>query len=227
MCDLRVAGGAGAAPDAALLRCAVTAWKDGREEDIFTPELVQDLCELENLIFEADGYDKVCKLDYNTPLADGEERQCTNMHPYSIAAAFYGMKAPRECTLLSADKVNAVRSGMYAAMANATTSMQYAYFMSAAFDPATHDFTERTRSTITLGAPLDGYSSAQDDEDAQRKVYENFYEGVEQKLWTRFGLAHTFFKSACASRAGQSGPAAPTAAHYSLPVLSLQTRLRR
>lgn len=163
------------------------------------------MCELENMIFETDGYKKVCKLDYSTPVVAGKERQCTSTHPYSVAAAFYGTETPRDCVRLSEERVRAVRGDMYSAMADPATSLQYAYFMSAAFDPASHNFTERTRSTVMLGAPLDGYSSAQEEEDEQRKVYQEFYEEVEQKLWTRFGLSHTFFESACASRARGGG----------------------
>ena len=69
----------------------------------------------------------------------------------------------------------------------------YGFFVDKNFDK--NQITIYTRSFVTLGEPLAGFSSNTDRPEQQREEYKKFYSNLEQKYFDLFNIESTFFRS--------------------------------
>ena len=166
----------------------------GSNGHIFTPERLQHICEMEATFYRPAEYQEVCVLD--------DDGQCA-IPLLSIVGQFYGnswlaglvRNGTGRCDLLKTEEVEATWSSMITA-ANATAAgfSKYGMFMEKGAVAA--GATSKTRSLLSVGQPLEGFTSPRDRTARQEKIYQAYFEAVEQDLWDHFGVESTFFQSA-------------------------------
>ena len=166
----------------------------GSNDHIFTPERLQDICEMEATFYRPAEYQNVCVLD--------DDGQCA-IPPLSILGQFYGnswlaglvRNGTGECDLLETSVVEATWSSMITA-ANTTSDgfSKYGMFMEKGAVAA--GSTSKTRSWLSVGQPLAGFASTRDRTERQEKIYLAYFESVEQDLWDHFGVESTLLQSA-------------------------------
>jgi len=166
----------------------------GPNDHIFTPERLQQICEMEASFYRPAEYQDVCVLD--------EDGQCA-IPPLSIVGQFYGhswlaglvRNGTGTCDMLETAEVEATwRSMITAANATAVGFSKYGMFMEKGGVAA--GATSKTRSLLSVGQPLEGFASTRDRTARQEKTYQAYFEAVEQDLWDHFGVESTFFQSA-------------------------------
>jgi len=162
--------------------------------DIFTPETLQQICEMEATFYRPAEYQDVCVLD--------DDGQCA-IPPLSIVGQFYGHSwlarlvhnGTGDCHLLEPSAVEATWSSMVTA-ANATSEGSSKYGMFIEKGGVAAGATSKTRSWLSVGQPLAGFASTRDQTERQEKIYLAYFEAVERDLWDHFGVESTFFQSA-------------------------------
>ncbi len=165
----------------------------GSSGHIFTPERLQEICEMEATFYRPAEYRDVCVLD--------DDGQCA-IPPLSIVGQFYGVEwlaglvrhGTGTCDLLATAEVEATWTSMISA-ANATKEgfNEYGIFMEKGAVAA--GATSKTRSLLSVGQPLEGFSSTRDRTARQENTYQAYFEAVEQDLWDHFGVESTFFQT--------------------------------
>ena len=166
----------------------------GSSGHIFTPERLQQICEMEATFYRPAEYRDVCVLD--------DDGQCV-IPPLSIVGIFYGdewlaglvRNGTGTCDLLETSIVEATWSSMISA-ANATTEGLSKYGMFVEKGAVAAGATSKTRSWLSVGQPLTGFASMRDQTEQQDKIYLSYFKTVEQDLWDHFGVDSTFFQSA-------------------------------
>ena len=161
---------------------------------IFTPERLQEICEMEATFYRPAEYQDICVLD--------DDGQCA-IPPLSIVGQFYGdewlaglvRNGTGTCHLLEAADVDRRWRHMVAAAKTTTTGLKgYGLFMEKGAVAA--GATSKTRSLLDVGQPLAGFASTRDQTERQEKIYLAYFKAVEQDLWDHFGVDSTFFQSA-------------------------------
>ena len=165
----------------------------GSSGHIFTPERLQQICEMEATFYRPAEYRDVCVLDDNG--------QCV-IPPLSIVGQFYGhswlaglvRNGTGTCHLLATSEVEATWTSMISA-ANATREgfNEYGMFMEKGAVAA--GATSKTRSLLYLGQPLEGFASMRDRAARQELTYQAYFEAVEEDLWDHFGVESTLFQT--------------------------------
>eukprot|EP00471_Norrisiella_sphaerica_P002448 CAMPEP_0184481728 /NCGR_PEP_ID=MMETSP0113_2-20130426/3300_1 /TAXON_ID=91329 /ORGANISM="Norrisiella sphaerica, Strain BC52" /LENGTH=1146 /DNA_ID=CAMNT_0026861037 /DNA_START=22 /DNA_END=3462 /DNA_ORIENTATION=+ len=164
-----------------------------RNADIFTPENVQTMCEVEQLFLTIPEYQDFCILR-------SDVRQCIEATE-TISFQFYG-SATTACTLLSAANVTAQATRLYNALDSPDLQERQAaaFFMGEDTLSRNPRFTSITRSRVQLGTPLEGFISQNDDLSEQQSEYIGFYETVKDEFFDFFGLKSQFLNSAYRQR---------------------------
>jgi hypothetical protein len=166
----------------------------GSSGHIFTPERLQEICEMEAAFYRPAEYQGICVLD--------DESHCA-IPPLSIVGKFYGdewlaglvRNGTGDCHLLEPSAVEATWSSMVtAANANSEGYSKYGMFIEKGGVAA--GATSKTRSWLSVGQPLTGFASMRDQTEQQDKIYLSYFKAVEQDLWDHFGVDSTFFQSA-------------------------------
>ena len=165
----------------------------GSSGHIFTPERLQEICEMEATFYRQAEYQDVCVLN--------DDGQCA-ITPLSIVGQFYGVEwlaglvrnGTGTCDLLATADVEATWTSMISA-ANATKEglNEYGIFMEKGAVAA--GATSKTRSLLSVGQPLEGFASTRDRAKRQEKTYQAYFEAVEEDLWDHFGVESTFFQT--------------------------------
>eukprot|EP00966_Prymnesium_polylepis_P083599 1936440-Prymnesium_polylepis.2 len=161
---------------------------------VWTPAALQEMCHIENVVLGTPGYDQVCRTSINATL------NCTEPTE-SVVSLFYpgsysgGM---RDCVLLDSGDVAAMAAMLYSYGNSTDTAIsgRYGFYMSRDTFSYEPPMTDATRSTFTFGAPLAGFDSAQDREDEQQDLIDDFVLEVEAALFDHFNMKRTFFRSA-------------------------------
>jgi hypothetical protein len=172
------------------------AWVEyaGSSDHIFTPEKLQQICEMEATFYRPAEYQDVCVLD--------DDGRCA-IPPLSIVGQFYGAEwlaglvrnGTGSCDLLGTEEVEATWTSMItAANATAVGFSKYGMFMEKGAVAA--GATSKTRSLLDVGQPLSGFASTRDQTERQEKIYLAYFEAVEQDLWDHFGVESTLLRSA-------------------------------
>ena len=109
-----------------------------------------------------------------------------------------------KCDSLETWKVNAVREWLYKTLklkevnlgGNKMTGEQLLGFY-LDVDTLNRDPTKspRARSLLSIGSPLKGFKDAKDDEEAQKKLYNEYFMPLEQDLFKKFGMEKRMFFS--------------------------------
>ena len=161
----------------------------------WTPAALQQMCQIENVVLGTPGYDRVCRTSTNATL------NCTEPTE-SVVSLFYPGSynggGVRDCVLLDSADVAATAATLYS-FGNSTdtaVSARFGFYMSRDTFSSEPPVTDATRSTFTFGAPLAGFDSAQDREDEQLDLIDDFVLEVEARLFDHFNMKRTFFRSA-------------------------------
>lgn len=170
-----------------------------RKEDIFTPENVQSMCQVEQEFLTIREYQDVCILQ-------SDARICKEAED-TITFLFYGAGASSSCPLLSAASVNATSTRLYNDYLSSDPSVSEpaAFFLDVFTPDRTPTFTVKTRSRIELGTPLAGYRSSADEFAEQSEEYQDFYEKVKDVFFDFFGLQSEWLNSAYRQKATHRG----------------------
>jgi len=221
-------------------------WKDGRQEDMWTADTLQQMCEVENVILSTPGYEKLClsasvvpflsslphppglelRASFNSSsgvrcslphmsavsLFYQEYEEAADLGKSDVFEIFYGARhaaAPtqllsedlqhtRDCSLLDEAYVAARRARLYEiALSKPEMRAQIGYFLSsAALEDEISPRTEATRSMISFGSPLPGFSNSNDREEEQQELVEEWSLLVEQRLFDHFKMQKGLFYSA-------------------------------
>jgi len=165
-------------------------------QNVFTPSTLQQMCEVENLVLGFKNYPDVCVLS-STPNATGCIQQSTlvtSMFYDSSSWYHNGIKTNnRNCSLLSDSHVQSVTSTIIAGAQDMNTRQAFSFFCPA--DVLTTSLISYTRSSISFGTPLQGFSSSSDRESEQKKIYQDMLGDLEADLFDHFGMTGTAFRS--------------------------------
>jgi len=165
-------------------------------QDIFTPKNVQSMCRAERFIVKAPNYGSYCRLgssaDSNMGSGNAENAEAdTTSHsdPRSclsgdglVSEIFYGRNHKHDCPLLDSTMVAQARALLYAAALNPDPAKSHlrawaSYFLQKGWTDsdsntgAVTGSTTYTRSFIAGGAPLQGFSNAEDRIPEQNAIY--------------------------------------------------------
>lgn len=187
--------------------------------NLFSPESIQAICQVESDIWNLEEFEKdFCTRTSNqTMQMPGSTNNCSTPN-LSLTARFYkwppyGDATSRECVLLSNDQVQQVKYSLFAQLKE--DGAPTAFF----FDSVSPDEVKRVRSLLSFGGPLEGFDNKNDRNTEQMTKYRDFTAIVEKKLWERFGLENTFFRSAYRNKA-DFGPI--RAEFFSFPLSDLE-----
>lgn len=172
-------------------------WSDGRSASIFTPENVQHMCEMENLILNANGWEDWCQLDPKNTSQCAEQTNLVtnNFYPSSSFIHNGALKPYRSCALLSKADTDKGAAALYKKASNQTTAASVGFWL--ANDTPKKGFSVRSRTFIDIGGPLKGYSSMSVSRVEQQKEYQSYIDkNVKSNLFNKFGLESTFGSSA-------------------------------
>jgi hypothetical protein len=159
--------------------------EDGKETTIFTPQLVKAMCETEAVVTTSPWWKFFCPL-----AADGE---CA-AQVLSVSARFYPTEEDRDpakggCKLLGQAEVEARSRAL---MTNLLTSVNGFFANQAAEEGG---FTNATRSMLTFGQPLEGFSGENDNRDDQMLAYRMMARGATCPLQLPDGSKFQGFKN--------------------------------
>jgi len=161
-------------------------------EDVFTPESVQAICEVESVLWNLEEFqNNFCvKTSDKTNMMPGTKSNCS-IPELSLTPYFYEWQKneSRECTLLSTKSVEDIEAYLFK---NIEADPRIKFF----FNSKDQSKLVRARSLLPFGGPLKGYTSMNDRRSEQMKLYNEFAEVWEPKLWDKFGLEMTFIRSA-------------------------------
>jgi hypothetical protein len=163
----------------------VYSWGDDSDKEIFTAEALQEMCQIESWVTTHKNYKQICVID-----AAGD---CVSS-PFSIVTHFYGFGHDDSCPLLPEATVTSTREQIYEMLNTEAGFLAYGYFMERHYK-AKGNMTALTRSTIILGAPLEGYATARDRDNQQMERYKELLGDVEKLMFDKFGMKQTLFKS--------------------------------
>eukprot|EP00468_Gymnochlora_sp_CCMP2014_P009208 CAMPEP_0167745184 /NCGR_PEP_ID=MMETSP0110_2-20121227/3011_1 /TAXON_ID=629695 /ORGANISM="Gymnochlora sp., Strain CCMP2014" /LENGTH=1024 /DNA_ID=CAMNT_0007629799 /DNA_START=219 /DNA_END=3290 /DNA_ORIENTATION=- len=182
------------------------AWGEG---DIFTPENVQSMCQVDQVFLTGSKYRNFCVL---------REGACTEP-TLTVTYAFYGTVNDTSCPLLPAANVTATANQLYQDLNSSTARAYAAFFMDSQTESRSPVYTVRTRSRIDLGAPLEGYTSEYDDESDQLSKYVEYYEDVRDDYFDAFGMKSRWLYSAYRDEQSRNGI---TVKWYSSPLVDIE-----
>jgi hypothetical protein len=149
--------------------------------DIFNPPNLQQMCQTEGIVLNHPDYPKYCVLD-TQPVP-----QCV-VPMSSPVAIFYGVNHTFDCPLLSTADVESTRLSLYDSLKTPTGRLTNGFFMDNEVEQRDPLISLKTRSTIQLGAPLEGYQSANDRREQQALEYAEFFTAIETPLIDKFNL---------------------------------------
>uniref|UniRef100_A0A6U0VZ18 SSD domain-containing protein n=1 Tax=Pinguiococcus pyrenoidosus TaxID=172671 RepID=A0A6U0VZ18_9STRA len=170
---------------------------DDRTE-IFTPERLQTICEIESLVINDERFIEFCRIRPDFVGDPTGNLDACEIPSTCLPQIFYNFSSASDydcSTLLSEASVQATAQGLYDAVnASETGLAQFGFLL----DDGTLDrgFAIRTQSTWHFGAPLEGYNSALDDQSEQFREYMEFLAakdgsvgGVEEQLFELFDVS--------------------------------------
>jgi hypothetical protein len=154
--------------------------------DVFDPENLQQMCQTERVVLQHPLYPKYCKLD--------AQSECL-VPQSSPVAIFYGTNHTFDCPLLSSTELESKRQALYDSLDSPIGRLTNGFFMDKGVETRNPLASTKTRSTIQLGAPLEGFMSVNDRRPEQSKEYAKFFEALEDPLVTKFNLKAKWFLS--------------------------------
>lgn len=171
---------------------------------IFTPENVQTICKIDSVLWNMEEFETYCQKTSDAgmkmPMTKGDCITPTlSVVPRFYGWPPYGNATNRDCTLLSKDTIKRVEMDMFMQLSN--PAYMSAYFLASNVDVKNPKSTIRTRSFLGLGGPLSGFSSMQDREEEQMKIYKDVIQSWETKMFDTFGMKNTLVKSAYRDKA--------------------------
>ncbi len=168
--------------------------------NIFTPENVQSICQIEQLYIQTPGYEDVCLLN-NT----GGTTKCSD--PTStVTYYFYGNSDNETCALLSSSDVNSTATFMYNQLdASNASRLLYGFFMDSETMTRSPYYSTRTRTRIPIGGPLVGYRNTNDNLEDQKKEYTKFIKRVKDRFFDKFGMKQSWLRSAYRTEVSTNG----------------------
>jgi len=184
--------------------------------DIFTPENVQTMCEVEQVFFQGDEYKKFCVLGTEN---NSTERTCLEQK-FTIGYNFYGTVKNQTCNLLNSSVVQSTAQKLYNDLNIPSRRGTAAFFMDSNTEKRTPVSTSRTRSRIDLGAPLEGYVSAAEEQSEQQQDYMEHYLDVKDEYFEAFNMKSRWLFSAYRDRQTRNGI---TVKWYSQPLVDIET----
>ena len=158
--------------------------KDG--SDIFTPQNLQHMCQVESKIAQDADLPEFCRLT-----ADGE----CEIPATSIVQIFYAFPdlASWDCSLLPEQNVTDTKTMIYDAVDTDAGKINFGIFVGA--DTPEQNFSPRAQSIWYFGAPLEGYDGPGDEFAEQFDKYKKFLAaidgsvgGVEKELFAFFDM---------------------------------------
>jgi hypothetical protein len=165
------------------------------DQSIFNPVALQEICKFESIFVNSSVYPDFCILD--------DSGNCVPQAS-SIVTYFYGPNA--RCERLSDAHVENKTAELYTLGLSEEYKLQYGFFLGS--DVLTNDptYTQRTKSLIAFGGPLEGYHSVDDREGSQFSDFsDGFCEKIEKALFDHFDLKGNFFASHYVHTASRSG----------------------
>jgi hypothetical protein len=164
------------------------SWRDGRSDSIMTAANIQTICQTEALVTQDPGWPSYCLLNPHNGTAAAESTFTCAPQAMSLTEKVYSLAGVhsdlvKNCTLLSQAEVDTAVAQMIAAVSgnDAVMKAYYGFFM--ASDAPTVGKTDRTRTLISGGGPLKGYTSTTDRQAEQMKDSKDFWVEVEKKLF--------------------------------------------
>ncbi|CAD7945765.1 unnamed protein product [Amoebophrya sp. A120] len=181
------------------------------DSEIFTPQFVQFVCQMESYVTKDEDYAKTC---WRGNAATRLLKQSTNgtshvpgflpftdcvLNAASLANFFYGNLNDYSCPLLDAVTFSSKKQELYTKATNSslTTGQEqalYQYFVDKEFlnsqtSTNPRPFSTKTRSLIHLGAPAPGYT-AEEDKFIEQFVdtFRDLWMRVDERIASRFGL---------------------------------------
>ena len=158
-------------------------WKEETQQDIFTNTNLQTICNIEKILFTHPEYSQFC---YSQ-----DSKNCTEIFT-CVTNLFYPENHNWNCELLDSNVVSTKKKFIYSQEQQNSASM-FGFFLGKDF--IYEKYTPVTRSSISLGEPLKGYSSAIDKPSEQRDKYINFFRSVEKELLEHFKVTSSLFQS--------------------------------
>lgn len=130
----------------------------GKNEDLYQPEYLKQMCDVESVLALDPEYVNFCRLDENDA--------CT-VPQSSIVAWFYEFETidQWDCTLLDESYVNDKKDILYSAMATEGGAEEYGLWLDKS--APSKGYTTKCNSVWSFGAPLEGYESQADDRTEQ------------------------------------------------------------
>jgi hypothetical protein len=171
------------------------SWKDtSRTDSIFTSANVQTMCRTEAVLTGDSRWGDYCQLNLHNGSTTQHAHTCA-AQPMSVVDQIYTLATGtasnwqvKNCTYLTQAEVDVAVAAMigYVQGSNALMKSFYGFFMEK--DAPTSGKTDRTRSMISSGAPLAGFSSAADRQLEQQVLVEPFYISVQLNFFKFFGM---------------------------------------
>jgi len=152
---------------------------------IFTPELLQQMCEVERVFTTHKDWPDNCVLDQD------DKTQCA-FPSRSVVGLFYGTDAVDydNCPRLDYSVVSARERFLYDNLTTSEGLLSMGFFVDNGVKIGTTDTTgaaRNTRSSLSTGGPLEGYDSLDDDQPSQWTEHVKFISKVELDLLKLFG----------------------------------------
>ena len=169
-------------------------WRDSASTDeIWSPAVLQQMCEVENVVLKLPGYKEVC-------IASTVPGEACAAQTRSVVSQFYppGLDGGgRNCTRLDPALVSGRAGQLYAAGQSADPDVATAAGFLLGQDTYTYlpPRNTATRSVLSFGMPLAGFANQHDREDAQVEAIQAFILRAEEALLDHFGLRGALFSS--------------------------------
>eukprot|EP00931_Biecheleriopsis_adriatica_P025761 TRINITY_DN1574_c0_g1_i1.p1 TRINITY_DN1574_c0_g1~~TRINITY_DN1574_c0_g1_i1.p1 ORF type:complete len:1112 (-),score=207.49 TRINITY_DN1574_c0_g1_i1:443-3733(-) len=161
---------------------------------MFTPERLQQACEIERLVLENPHYTNFCILREDRA-QEAKSYNTTDCQPpsLSVVGVFYG-GIPANCTLLPEAKVRAVTQMLLSGLADPATRLQTGFFLEAGTQG--DEPPRMTRSLIALGYPFEGFETLAMDDRSVVDITKPFWDRLEQDLLAYFNKKHGLLRTA-------------------------------
>jgi len=171
-------------------------------KDVFTAVNLQSMCELEASMVNHKKFDRFCLLD-----ASSAGQNCSQHADVSIVQFFYNQLSSgplflpngvMSCSLLNETAVSSLAATLVQAADNAAGQLQYGFFLSKS--TTKKGFSDKTRSVLSIGGPLDGYGKLLSLGDKQTEKYQHWLFDWVRGVWKEYGMKGRFLRSAFMDR---------------------------
>lgn len=164
---------------------------------IFTPEHLQEICRIERLVLNNPHFPKFCVLRHGSEQDAARQGRAYNVtdcefSSRSVLQVFYG-GTTENCSVLPTDRVNLIAQKLLVGSADPAQRLQTGFFLGA---DAQDQLPRRTRSTIPLGYPLEGYEQSAMDDRSLIAATKDFWDLLEIDFLAYFGKKHNVMRTA-------------------------------